>query len=300
MAWRKLGLLYSPRPVHDKLLTHAANPVPLPMEGNRYRVLFNGRDAANRSSVGWVDVDLGTMQVLGCCDQPLAVHGPEGSFHADGISIGNVYRTEQGTFLPFMGWRTPVGAHWWGELGRFRIESPDTLQLDPAGVWLGLEDGVDPISISYPWVMREPTGVYRMWYGSTHTWDAGNGEMLHVLHAATSADGNNWQRHGPAVPYAIGHAQAFSRPTVATLPGGGYAMWFSCRSGAGEAYRIHSARSADLVTWQAAPVDIDVSSSGWDAEMIEYPYAFRHGDRLLLLYNGNGHGATGFGLAEWD
>jgi hypothetical protein len=34
--------------------------------------------------------------------------------------------------------------------------------------------------------------------------------------------------------------------------------------------------------------------------MIEYPYVFRQGERLLMLYNGNGYGRSGFGLAEWE
>ncbi|TFZ03819.1 hypothetical protein [Ramlibacter humi] len=299
MAWRKLGRLYEPRPLHDKLLTHAANPVPVPLGGDRYRVLFNGRDHRNRSSVGWVDLDIGSGAILRTCDEPAFVHGPDGSFYADGISIGNLYDTPEGMFLPFMGWRAPSGQHWWGELGRFRVADDLMLHLDPAGVWLGLS-ATDPISVSYPWVMRDAQGGYRMWYGSTHSWDAGNGEMLHALHGAVSKDGHGWSLEGPAVPYAIGQAQAFSRPSVARLDDGAWRMWFSCRSGAGEAYWIGAAASDDLMNWRLLPRDIEPSAEGWDSEMIEYPYAWRHDDRLLLLYNGNGYGATGFGLAEWE
>ncbi|MFM8395102.1 MAG: hypothetical protein ACKOB4_14370, partial [Acidobacteriota bacterium] len=45
------------------------------------------------------------------------------------------------------------------------------------------------------------------------------------------------------------------------------------------------------------PVGIDVSAAGWDDEMIEYPFVFEHRGRLFMLYNGNGYGRTGFGLA---
>ena len=44
-------------------------------------------------------------------------------------------------------------------------------------------------------------------------------------------------------------------------------------------------------------VGIDVSPYGWDSEMIEYPFIFEHKDRIYMLYNGNGFGKTGFGLA---
>ena len=298
MPWRKLGQLYSPRPLHDKLRSHAANPVPLRLNGDVYRVLFNGRDERNRSSVGWVDIDLNTHDVVAACEAPLCEPGPPGSFFADGISIGNVYEVEGRHYLPFMGWRNPSGQHWWGELGRFRVDPGGVLTLDPGTVWFGRSE-VDPVSLSYPWVMALPEGGYRMWYGSTLTWDAGNGEMVHVLRAAASRDGHVFTPEGETVPWAIGEAQAFSRPTVATLPRGEHRMWFSVRSGAGETYRIGSARSADLRHWERIAGDIDVSATGWDAEMIAYPSVFRHDGRLLMLYNGNGYGATGFGLAEW-
>ena len=44
-------------------------------------------------------------------------------------------------------------------------------------------------------------------------------------------------------------------------------------------------------------VGIDVSSSGWDSEMIEYAYVFNHKGRKYMLYNGNNYGYDGIGLA---
>jgi len=141
-----------------------------------------------------------------------------------------------------------------------------------------------------------------MWYGSTLKWDAGNGEMLHVIQHATSDDGSNWRRNGLAVPYELGLAQAFSRPTTVLNDGGDFEMWFSFRSGAGEKYRIGYARSGDGINWtlDLENSGIDVSSSGWDSEMIEYPFVFNHNGTRYMLYNGNGYGKTGFGLAVFE
>jgi hypothetical protein len=36
---------------------------------------------------------------------------------------------------------------------------------------------------------------------------------------------------------------------------------------------------------------------GWDSEMIEYPFVFEHDGLRYMLYNGNGYGRSGFGLA---
>ena len=44
---------------------------------------------------------------------------------------------------------------------------------------------------------------------------------------------------------------------------------------------------------------IDVSESGWDSEMICYPFVFKYNGVKFMLYNGNGYGRTGFGYAVW-
>ncbi|MFZ4289096.1 hypothetical protein [Variovorax sp. HJSM1_2] len=301
MHWHKLGLLYCPLgdKRHPKLLTHAANPLPVHLDGDVYRVFFSGRDARNRSSVGAVDIDLVKRQVVYEHSAPLFEHGPEGSFFVDGVSIGNCYQTPEGRFMLFMGWRSPADAHWYGEVGRLRVDSEYRLSLDNEHPFMSLDER-DPVSISYPWVEQLDSGTgYKMWYGSTLTWDAGNGEMLHVIKSASSEDGERWLKNDEVLPYGVGVAQAFSRPTVLQL-GSELHMWFSYRTGLGQTYRIgYASRQMDESHWRMkldAP-GIDVSSQGWDSEMIEYPFVLKHGGEHYMLYNGNGYGRTGFGLA---
>lgn len=298
MRWIKLGQLYSPKSIHPKLTSHAANPLPILLEGDVYRVYYSGRDAHNRSSVGYVDIDIVKREVVYIHDKPVFEHGPENSFYSHGVSIGNCYEVDGRRYILFMGWQCPPGGHWRGDIGRLALNDDYSLRLDPEQPFM-TTDEVDPISLSYPWVMRDEQGLYRMWYGSTLTWDAGNGEMLHVINQATAGDGVKWQRDGLAIPYNLGEAQAFSRPTVIGNPQEGYHMWFSYRSGSGEKYRIAYAYSEDAKTWQLRLSDagIDVSAAGWDSEMIEYPFVFEHKGQKFMLYNGNGHGKTGFGLA---
>lgn len=298
-SWRKLGLIYNPDTEgrHAKLLTHAANPLAVHMENDVYRVFFSGRDYKNRSSVGAVDVDIVQRRVVKEYHQPFFEHGPEGSFYADGVSIGNCYSASGVVYMLFMGWQAPVDGHWRGDIGRLIVDSDLTLRLAETTPFLA-SDAIDPISLSYPWVLPSDDG-YTMWYGSTLSWDAGNGEMLHVIRSARSRDGHAWDRKGMSIPFEIGRAQAFSRPTVVKNKSGEHEMWFSYRSGSGEKYRIGYANSKDGVVWKLdlQRAGIDVSSNGWDSEMIEYPYVFDHHEHRYMLYNGNGYGRTGFGLA---
>jgi hypothetical protein len=301
--WKKLGQIYVPKESgrHPKLLSHAANPLAVHLEGDAYRIFFSGRDGKNRSSVGAVDIDIAQHKVIKEHHLPFFEHGPRGSFFADGVSIGNVYKANGVCYMLFMGWQSPENGHWRGDVGRLILTPELTLELDSSEPFMSC-DKTDPISLSYPWVQVAPSSGFNMWYGSTLTWDAGNGEMLHVIHHASSDDGHHWHRTGLSVPYELGYVQAFSRPAVVQNQEGDVEMWFSYRSGSGEKYRIGYATSENGMNWvlELDKAGITVSDSGWDSEMIEYPFVFNHAGSRYMLYNGNGYGKTGFGLAVLD
>lgn len=297
--WKKLGQIYCPKEggYHQKLISHAANPLPVHLDSDIYRVFYSGRDVNNRSSVGAVDIDIVKRKIIQEHYLPFFEHGPTGSFFADGVSIGNYYESNGVQYILFMGWQSPKKQHWRGDIGRLIVTPDLTLELDTLEPFMGC-DSTDPISLSYPWVQANLSGGLDMWYGSTISWDAGNGEMLHVIQHAHSDDGIKWCRNGLSIPYQLGRAQAFSRPTVAKNAQGFLEMWFSYRSGSGEKYRIGYAKCNDS-KWALAldEAGITTSESGWDSEMIEYPFVFDHKGNRYMLYNGNGYGKTGFGLA---
>jgi hypothetical protein len=198
-VWRKLGLLYCPpsHGRHPRLLSHAANPLPIHLGGDIFRIFYSGRDEKNRSSVGGVDIDIVERKIIHDHHAPFFSHGPSGSFYADGVSIGNCYEAGGVRYMLFMGWQAPAQGHWRGDIGRLMVTPELTLALKESAPFMGI-GGVDPISLSYPWVMPNAWQGFDMWYGSTTTWDAGNGEMLHVINHASSVDGHTWNRHGLA------------------------------------------------------------------------------------------------------
>jgi len=297
--WEKLGQIFTVQPVDEYLVSHASNPTPVHLDGDVYRIFYSGRDRHNRSSVGYADIDIVTHKTIRICDRAIFTYGPENSFYSHGVSIGNFYSTASCVYVLFMGWKIKSGEHWRGDIGRLRLEGKDSLFLDPTGIYIG-SDEEDKISLSYPWVSREGD-FYEMWYGSTLTWSSENGEMVHIIKYATSRDGEVWSKHGGVIPYKLGVAQAFSRPTVLIHEGKRH-MWFSYRSGSGEKYRIgYAVASSSDDGWRVRlNQDIGVSSFGWDSEMICYPFVFKHKGEIYMLYNGNGFGATGFGIARFE
>jgi len=298
MIWKKLGQIYKFKLIDEYLISHASNPLAVHLKDDVFRVFFSGRDKTNKSSIGYVDIDIIKQDVVGTCKEVTFKYGSENSFYSHGVSIGNIYSVDGKNYIQFMAWQIKDGEHWRGDIGRLRVENLSKLILDPKEVYLGADEE-DKVSLSYSWVMFDE-GIYKMWYGSTVNWTSSNGEMIHVIKYATSKDGDVWKKHGVAIPYKLGIAQAFSRPTV-IKDNNGYNMWFSYRSGDGTKYRIGYADSLDGVTWKRKDRSgIDVSESGWDSEMICYPFVFEHKEKKYMLYNGNSYGKDGFGLAVME
>lgn len=297
MTWRKLGLVYAPTGDLEWARSHAANPVAEHLEGDLYRIYFSARDADNRSSIGYVVVDLSgdRAQVIEVPREPVLRPGELGMFDDSGASIGCIVRVGDARYLYYMGWNLAVTVPWKNALGLAVSESPDAPFRRISRFPVVPLDESDPYTISYPWII-EDKGTYRMWYGSNLRWGRVKEDMFHVIKYAESADGVTWEKANRIVIDSSSPDEyAICKPCV-VRDDDRYRMWFCSR---GDTYRIQYAESGDGVEWVRFGQDsgIDVSPSGWDAQMIEYPCVFDHGGRRYLLYAGNGYGATGFGLA---
>jgi predicted GH43/DUF377 family glycosyl hydrolase len=141
-----------------------------------------------------------------------------------------------------------------------------------------------------------------MWYLSCYKWSQRGDRLEHCYHirSANSIDLLTWTRQEEiAVACREPEEYAISSPRVLKTDAG-YRMWYSHR---GSAYKIGSARSADGVNWLREDDEVMLAGDeqGWDSQMQCYPYVWQFdGQAHLMLYNGNGYGQTGFGLAIWD
>lgn len=296
MSWKKLGLVHRPNGEFDWAKSHAANPIAEHVEGDVFRIYFSTRDAKNRSSVGCLLVDLrAPRKILDLPSEPVLRPGDLGMFDDCGASIGCVVRVGEKRLLYYMGWNLAVTVPWKNAIGLAVSPAPGSLFERVSRFPVVPLDETDPYTISYPWVMQDG-GRFRMWYGSNLKWGPVKRDMLHVLKYAESKDGAHWERGGKVIVDSTGPEEyAICKPCV-VKDADAWRMWFCAR---GDKYRIHRAESRDGVNWTRLGQDpgIDVSSEGWDSDMIEYPCVFDHDGRRFLLYAGDGFGATGFGLA---
>ena len=296
MKWRKLGRIFQPSGDLDWARSHAANPTPEHLEGDIFRIYFSSRDVNNRSSIGSIVVDLANDgRVLEVPREPVLRPGDLGMFDDCGASIGCILRIGDARYMYYMGWNLAVTVPWKNALGLAVSESIDAPFRRISRFPIVPLDEIDPYTISYPWVMPDHN-VYQMWYGSNLRWGPEKKDMLHVIKYAESTDAVHWKKHDRIViDSESADENAICRPCV-LRDTDCYRMWFCSR---GLKYRIQHATSENGFTWTRLGKDhgIDVSPTGWDSDMIEYPCVFDHKGSRFMLYAGNGFGATGFGLA---
>lgn len=300
MPWQRLNFVYRPDGAKPWARSHAALPVPVRIGPDVFRIFFSTRDAEQRSSAGWVDVDLSNgPRIVQEASGPALSPGENGTFDDSGIGLGCITDTAGGRRLYYMGWNLGVRAPWRNAIGAAEVSAQcDRFARYSPGPILD-RSPEDPYTLSYPWALRRAPDDWWMWYGSNLKANATRDDMQHVLKLARSRDGLRWTRDGAtAVGFASPGEHAIARPTVVEA-GDALLMCFACR---GERYRIGAAWSRDGLNWTRADetFGLAVSAAGWDSEMTCYPAMFWHRERLCIAYNGNGYGATGFGLAVWQ
>jgi predicted GH43/DUF377 family glycosyl hydrolase len=281
------------------MVSHAANPVAECLGRGLFRVYFSSRDKDNRSNIGCFEFDIrNPKDVLQVGSHPIVQPGEPGLFDDSGTSMGCLAIANGKKYLYYLGWNLGITVPWRNSIGLAISHSADSGFEKYSKAPILDRNHLDPFSISYPWVLREGL-IWKMWYGSNLSWGTRETDMAHVIKYAESTDGLQWERKGlVAVPLQSSNEYAISKPCV-VKENGTYKMWYSYR---GQSYRIGYAESADGIRWERKDEEtgIDVSESGWDSEMIEYPFVFDHDGERYMLYNGNGYGKTGIGLAVWS
>jgi hypothetical protein len=298
VKWRKLGRLFVPDGTQEWMDTHAAAPVVMPLGGSSFRVYCTGRDAKNRSRIGYVEFDLDRPAAsLRVSDRAVLLPGKLGAFDDSGVTSACLVRNNGKHYLYYTGWNV-------GSTVPFHLEVGLAISEDGGQTFERISDGpvlgrnrVDPYLVASPSILVE-NGVWRAWYVAGLKWELDGGIPKHYYHIryAESDDGIDWRRDGRVcVDFAAPDEHAFGRPMVYRV-GGGYEMWYAYR---GARYLIGYAESPDGLTWTRRDADAGIvrSESGWDSEMLEYPCLFEHNGRRYMLYNGNEYGKTGFGLA---
>jgi predicted GH43/DUF377 family glycosyl hydrolase len=298
MKWKKLGLLFSGDSTADWYVSHAALPVPVLLDGDTYRVFFSGRDKQSRARIGFFDFLLQEkLKILDISKQPALDLGELGAFDDNGVTSSWITQHNEKYYCYYTGWSLGVTVPFYFFIGLATSSNLDSGFKRISHAPILDRNSTDAYLSASPCVLREGN-LWRMWYVSGQHWEAKADGPRHYYHIkyAESKDGIQWNRTGKiCIDFKNKDEYALARPCV-LLENGLYRMWYSFR---GEAYKIGYAESVDGIDWTRMDdqVGLEPSLQGWDSQMVEYPYVFRHKKRLFMLYNGSGYGRTGIGLA---
>lgn len=280
--------------------SHAAVPIAEQESGSLYRVYFSTRDQQNRSYTGSMIIDVERPEtVLEIEPEPALSPGNLGEFDDSGAMATWLTKSAGQQYLYYIGWNLGVTVPFRNSIGLAIDSGRNHFERYAPGPIID-RSVTEPHFCASCCVLYAPE-CWRMWYVSCTGWPLHEGRPRHRYHLkyAESEDGIVWRRNGTvAIDFATADEYAISRPSV-IHDGERFRMWYSWR---GARYRIGYAESENGVDWVRLDhlVYLPVSGSGWDSEMVEYPFVFEHQGQLLMLYNGNGYGKSGVGLAILD
>jgi hypothetical protein len=261
-----------------------------------YRVYFSGRDVQNRSLIGYAEIALSDPgKLLSLSETPVLGLGELGCFDDNGVTPSWIIDHEDRKYLYYIGWnqRSTVRMALVAGLAVSEDGGESFQRFFKVPVLDRTHE--EPLTLNTAPCVLVENGLWRMWYVSGVEWVHPDLPRYNIKYAE-SRDGVDWERPGTiCIDFATPYEHALARPCV-RKEDGVYKMWYSYK---GESYRIGYAESEDGLHWarQDNKVGIDVSSSGWDSEMIAYAYVFEHNGIKYMLYNGNDYGREGIGLA---
>jgi predicted GH43/DUF377 family glycosyl hydrolase len=312
IRWRKLGKVFDPKDLTPKswMYEFAQSPSVL-VSDTQVRVFFCSRPAPSPdgqylSYISFVDLDHNNLHsILRICEQPVLELGKCGTFDEFGTYPVSVIRDGNEVRAYYAGWTRCESVPFNAAIGL-------AISLDNGETFKRLGDGPvlsytpdEPFLLGSPRI-RKFNGHWQIWYVAGKEWTMVDGkpEPVYKIRMATSDNGIDWVKHGKdLIADKLGAQECQACPDV-IYRNGRYHMFFSYRDirnykGREGGYRIGYAVSADMLDWRRDDdaIDISISETGWDSEMVNYPNVFELNGATYMLYQGNGMGRAGFGLA---
>jgi predicted GH43/DUF377 family glycosyl hydrolase len=300
MKWTKKGLIYAPDGKSDWAKHSALQPTPYILSNSLIRIYTGFRDRDGVSRIGFVDVDLDDpSKVRNVSNTPVLDIGLPGTFDDNGVVPAAIVRRGRAVYLYYAGYHLEHKIRFtvFGGLA-ISDDGGDSFYRHSKVPILDRTDKELFFRVIHSILFED--GVWKIWYGAGSEWIAGPKKQLPVydIRYSESTDGITFGDEGRICIKMEGDDEhRVSRPYV-VKDDATYKMYYGVGT-ISKLYRLGYAESSDGINWERKDdeIGIDVSSSGWDSEMIAYPSVIRHEKRTYLFYNGNNMGETGLGYA---
>ena len=303
MKWNKKGLIFSANNETPYMKTGGRTPVPLLIGEDIYKIYFASYDQEGRGQIYSLVININNpIKISELNTNPLLAFGNVGFYDDNGIIPSSILKHNGKIYLYTIGFSLKNKIIFDAASGLAISEDNGKSFKKYTGPIID-RTIYDPCFAASPCVIYD-NAIFKMWYVSCERWekqDHGKYKHFYNIKYKESQDGLHWEiKSKVAIDFKNRHEYAISRPTVIKDASNSYKMWYSFRAQENiETYRIGYAESKDGINWirKDEETGIDVSEQGWDNEMICYPYVFDHKGKRYMLYNGNGYGKSGFGLA---
>lgn len=303
MKWHKKGLIIEPQNNLWWMQTHAMLPTTDHIDGDIFRIYFSGRDAKNRSQIGFANAEVrnGNIRILEYSKDPIITVGERGCFDDNGVTPSWIINHNGKRYLYYIGWNSGTTTI------RMSLIAGLAISIDEGSTFnrysrapLLERTNREPYTImTAPCVLKEED-KWRLYYVSCEGWIHRDLPKYNIKYAE-SEDGINWKREGVVcIDFLNEKETALARPCV-LKDGDKYLMWYSYKDPA-IGYRIGFADSDDGINWERKDelAGISIAEQGWDSEMIQYSFVFEHNGIRYMLYNGNIYGISGAGYAVME
>lgn len=306
MVWEKKGLIYVPDNSVDWSKSHSQVPVALQLK-DKLRIYYGTRNDKNQSCISFVETQKDDLsKVVYKHPRPILSAGTIGAFDDCGVIPTSVVNHNGEVWMYYLGLNVRNTVQYHNSIGlAISTDGGVTFSRYAEGpIWD--RSPQEPFFSGSAYVKKQPEG-WRMWYLSCTEWVINENirEPKYLIKHTTSKDGIHWDKPGGIAINYLSDNEAIAKPSVIEYNENWY-MWYSYRSifgyknGGDNGYKIGFATSRDGKNWERKdhlPI-VTRSKQGWDSEMVAYPHVIQQNKQLIMLYNGNHFGKSGFGWAK--
>lgn len=300
MKWEKKGIIYSQDGSTNWAKNSTLQPTPLLLDQDTIRLFAGFRDDKGVSRVGYVDVDANNPKIVKkVSKEPVLDIGLPGAFDDNGVVPCAVIKNEEKIHLYYAGYQLGYHVRMLIYCG-LAISEDNGRSFKKYSQVPVLERSDSELLFRVIHSVVKEKDKWRIYYGAGSCFKMGKKKTLPLydIRYLESSDGINFPGSGQVVIPTQGDEYRVGRPYV-IKDEDIYKMFF-CAGSEDLTYKLAYAESNDGVNWirDDNKLNISLSSSGWDSQMMAYPSVVKHNEKIYLFYNGNNYGYDGFGYAE--
>ncbi|MGJ0457044.1 hypothetical protein NG782_10130 [Aliarcobacter cryaerophilus] len=307
MEWIKEGFICSKETLNlDWYKKNTMVPLPYLKNKDCLRIFVTMCDEKNIGRIGYVDVNPSNpKEIIGYSKTPVIDIGEDGKFDDNGVVTASLFKEDNKLYMFYSGYQLSVKVPYFIFTG-LAVSEDNGDTFKKISIDVPILDRI-PGEINtrcVPFVIKE-NGVYKMWYTADFGsgWIDGNKKKvpLYDLKYLESTSITDWSReNGQTVISCKDNDEHGIAKCTLWKENGLYKIIYSIRS-ISQGYRLGYAESADGKNFERndKKVGIDVSSSGWDSEMVAFAERIEIDENTTyLFYCGNHYGMAGIGYAK--